>query len=126
MGLKVVIFTVFLLTCLLHLVHTRGLGISHTYHDPKGNFAYFLHTRDGRVATHFHRGSGGPALIKSAKVFSRPALSQLAIKPSRDIIQPAATIAKGVVPIYPPMNKNRLYVMGYIYVKDFLPTSRTF
>ncbi|XP_013774718.1 uncharacterized protein LOC106459633 [Limulus polyphemus] len=126
MGLKVVIFAVFLLTCLSHLVHTGGVGVSHTYQDSKGNFAYYLHTRDGRMATHFQRGSGGAALIKSAKGFPRPALSQLAIKPSHDTLQPAATTGKGVVPIYPPMNKNRLYVMGYIYVKDFLPRSGTF
>ncbi|XP_076356967.1 uncharacterized protein LOC143250399 [Tachypleus tridentatus] len=122
-------------------------AVSNKYHDNNGNFAYSLHTDNHRGIAYFRRGPTAGATLSST---SLPAA--LTPRPSDDRLVAAtlppfsghipvnfraplknvplefspANVRKDFVPVYPPANIDRLYSLGYIYVKDFLPAQVSF
>ncbi|XP_076371701.1 uncharacterized protein LOC143257231 [Tachypleus tridentatus] len=102
-----------------HVTHSRGVGISHAFQDQKGNFAYSQYTEDGTADINLQKASLDGNKVKGINDNFSPEPSKSA---SREILQPAASSTRRhKPPVYPPINKNLLYSMGYIYVKDFVP-----
>ncbi|XP_022235523.1 uncharacterized protein LOC111083341 [Limulus polyphemus] len=106
-----------------HLAHSRGMGISHVFQDQKGNFAYSQYTQDGTADINLQQATLGGGNVKGVNDNFSPEPSKSA---SREILQPEANSRRHEPPVYPPINKNLLYSMGYIYVKDFSPQSDFF
>ncbi|XP_076374011.1 uncharacterized protein LOC143258642 [Tachypleus tridentatus] len=114
--------------------------LSKRYHDNKGNFAYSILTDTHRGITYFQKGESAfnntqrpEAFVSGAPVSDQttlpvpPSVGQFKVSlPAifkNDTLDTAANSRFNAVPVYPPMDRNFLYTMGYIYLKDFLPQS---
>ncbi|XP_076315732.1 uncharacterized protein LOC143228348 [Tachypleus tridentatus] len=121
MSLEEKFLAVLLLSVLCHLGHSRVLKLSYAFQNHKPNLAIYPHTRED---TNLHKGSLEDSVVK--EVNKHTMNSEETKSASRKIFRTAATNQNNIPPAYPPIDRNLLYSLGYIYLKDFLPLSNSF
>ncbi|XP_076356830.1 uncharacterized protein LOC143250235 isoform X2 [Tachypleus tridentatus] len=126
--------------CLSNLsVHTGGtVAVSKRYQDNEGNFAYSVQTDTHHGITYFQKGdkTPHPAAIVSGIPVGHPNGASLPpptgaaplpisspLQNSPSPLNIVSNTRRKDVPVYPPINTDFLYTMGYIYLKDFQPES---